>query len=86
MELLPTAALHDLDPEFRSFSRSEKVAAVLESLRIQRPLPVQSMYIFKVGYHTALVCISGPKLPGLASPVTQLRMPGCSLPATGNLM
>ena len=42
------AALHDLDPEFRSFSRSEKVAAVLQSLNIRRPLPVQSMYIFKV--------------------------------------
>lgn len=44
------AALHDLDPEFRSFSRSEKVAAILESLHIKRPLPVQSMYIFKVGF------------------------------------
>ena len=54
------AALHDLDPEFRSFSRSEKVAAILESLHIKRPLPVQSMYIFKVGFHTALVCIPGP--------------------------
>ena len=42
------AALHDLDPEFCSFSRSEKVAAVLQSLNIRRPLPVQSMYIFKV--------------------------------------
>ncbi|CAL5226868.1 g9740 [Coccomyxa viridis] len=40
-------ALHDLDPEFCSFSRSEKVAAVLQSLNIRRPLPVQSMYIFK---------------------------------------
>ena len=50
------AALHDLDPEFRSFSRSEKVAAILESLHIKRPLPVQSMYIFKVGLHTALAC------------------------------
>ena len=43
------AALHDLDPDFRSFSRSEKVAAILHSLDIKRPLPVQSMYIFKVG-------------------------------------
>ena len=30
--------------------RSEKVAAILESLHIKRPLPVQSMYIFKVGF------------------------------------
>ena len=44
------AAVHDLDPDFRSFSRSEKVAAVLQSLNIKRPLPVQSMYIFKVIY------------------------------------
>ena len=51
------AALHDLDPEFRTFSRSEKVAAVLESLHIKQPLPVQSMYIFKVGAYKALVCI-----------------------------
>ena len=43
------AALHDLDPDFRSFSRSEKVAAILRSLDIKLPLPVQSMYIFKVG-------------------------------------
>lgn len=41
------AALHDLDPVFRQFSRSPKVAAVLRSLGYQRPLPVQSMYIFK---------------------------------------
>eukprot|EP00243_Klebsormidium_subtile_P004073 TRINITY_DN17848_c0_g1_i1.p1 TRINITY_DN17848_c0_g1~~TRINITY_DN17848_c0_g1_i1.p1 ORF type:complete len:290 (-),score=42.38 TRINITY_DN17848_c0_g1_i1:330-1199(-) len=40
-------ALHDLDPAFRSFSRSEKVAAVMASLGYKRPLPVQSMYIFK---------------------------------------
>ena len=56
------AALHDLDPEFRSFSRSEKVAAILESLHIKQPLPVQSMYIFKAGSHTALVCIPGPMI------------------------
>lgn len=40
-------ALHDLHPVFRSFSRSPAVAAVLRSLGYQRPLPVQSMYIFK---------------------------------------
>ena len=42
------AALHDLDPVFRSFSRSAAVSSVLRSLGYQRPLPVQSMYIFKV--------------------------------------
>ena len=41
--------MHDVDPVFRAFSRSEKIKDVLRSLGYQRPLPVQSMYIFKVG-------------------------------------
>jgi phytanoyl-CoA hydroxylase len=40
-------ALHDIDPTFRSFSRSERVAAIMASLGYRAPLPVQSMYIFK---------------------------------------
>ncbi|CAL8464047.1 g3582 [Coccomyxa elongata] len=40
-------ALHDADPVFRRFSRSQKVAQLAQSLGLQRPLPVQSMYIFK---------------------------------------
>ncbi|KAF5835583.1 hypothetical protein DUNSADRAFT_7185 [Dunaliella salina] len=40
-------ALHDLDPTFRAFSRSERVASLLASLGYKVPLPVQSMYIFK---------------------------------------
>ncbi|GLC44498.1 hypothetical protein PLESTM_001606600 [Pleodorina starrii] len=40
-------ALHDLDPVFREFSRSAAVSNVLRSLGYKRPLPVQSMYIFK---------------------------------------
>lgn len=40
--------MHDLDPVFRKFSRSEKVAAIAESLGYKRPAPIQSMYIFKV--------------------------------------
>ncbi|CAK9878011.1 unnamed protein product [Sphagnum jensenii] len=40
-------ALHDLDPDFRSFSRSDKVLAVVSSLNYKRPAPIQSMYIFK---------------------------------------
>eukprot|EP00878_Enallax_costatus_P002888 GHUV01003082.1.p1 GENE.GHUV01003082.1~~GHUV01003082.1.p1 ORF type:complete len:349 (+),score=56.95 GHUV01003082.1:509-1555(+) len=40
-------AVHDLDPVFRSFTRSPAIAAILQSLGYQRPLPVQSMYIFK---------------------------------------
>ena len=40
-------ALHDLDPVFRMFSRSERMAAIYKSLGFQRPTPVQSMYIFK---------------------------------------
>jgi phytanoyl-CoA hydroxylase len=40
-------AMHDLDPEFRQFSRSEKVSAIAASLGYKRPAPIQSMYIFK---------------------------------------
>ncbi|KAF5835581.1 phytanoyl-CoA dioxygenase [Dunaliella salina] len=40
-------ALHDLDPVFRAFSRSDEVACILRSLGYKRPIPVQSMYIFK---------------------------------------
>ena len=40
-------AMHDLDPTFRAFSRSPKVAALLKSLGMKSPTPVQSMYIFK---------------------------------------
>ena len=40
-------AMHDLDPVFREFSRSPKMASLLESLGYRRPTPVQSMYIFK---------------------------------------
>jgi len=40
-------ALHDLDPTFRAFSRSDKVCALLGSLDMHVPVPVQSMYIFK---------------------------------------
>ena len=40
-------ALHDIDPVFRAFSRSEVVAGLLRELGFDRPLPVQSMYIFK---------------------------------------
>lgn len=40
-------AMHDLDPVFREFTRSQPVSAVLQSLGFKRPLPVQSMYIFK---------------------------------------
>ena len=40
-------ALHDLDPAFRAFSRSAAVAGLLAELGFERPVPVQSMYIFK---------------------------------------
>ncbi|KAL4457864.1 hypothetical protein ABPG75_012729 [Micractinium tetrahymenae] len=40
-------AMHDLDPVFRRWSRSPKVAALAQSLGFLRPLPVQSMLIFK---------------------------------------
>lgn len=40
-------AMHDLDPVFRSYSRSPRIAAALRSLGFRRPTPVQSMYIYK---------------------------------------
>ncbi|BBN18549.1 phytanoyl-CoA hydroxylase [Marchantia polymorpha subsp. ruderalis] len=40
-------ALHDVDPVFRKFSRSEKLTGLVASLGYRKPLPVQSMYIFK---------------------------------------
>jgi phytanoyl-CoA hydroxylase len=40
-------ALHDQDDKFRQFSRSDRMQAVYRSLGFGRPLPVQSMYIFK---------------------------------------
>lgn len=40
-------ALHDLDPEFRAFSRHERLARLCVELGIADPRPIQSMYIFK---------------------------------------
>lgn len=40
-------AFHDLVPEFRQWTRSHKVTDVVRSLGYKRPLPVQSMLIFK---------------------------------------
>lgn len=40
-------ALHDVDPTFRSFSRSPALASIFRSLNYARPLPVQSMLICK---------------------------------------
>ena len=40
-------ALHDLDPLFDTFSRSSKVRDLVSDLRIEDPLLLQSMYIFK---------------------------------------
>ena len=40
-------ALHDLDPVFARFSRSKQIEELVESLGVERPLLIQSMYIFK---------------------------------------
>ena len=40
-------ALHDLDKTFNDFSRSAKIESLVSALKIQDPLLVQSMYIFK---------------------------------------
>src|SRR5256714_15613762 len=40
-------ALHDLDPAFARFSRAQPIKQLVASLGIERPLLIQSMYIFK---------------------------------------
>jgi phytanoyl-CoA hydroxylase len=40
-------ALHDLDPVFNRFSRNRRVQELAADLRLEQPLLVQSMYIFK---------------------------------------
>ena len=40
-------ALHDLDPVFAKFSRSEKVKELAAAIDVKSPLLLQSMYIFK---------------------------------------
>lgn len=40
-------ALHDLDPVFERFSRKPQLAAIASDLGFQKPLLLQSMYIFK---------------------------------------
>lgn len=40
-------ALHDLDEVFSSFSRTPKLSQLVASLGINKPLLIQSMYIFK---------------------------------------
>ncbi|HEX5874342.1 MAG TPA: phytanoyl-CoA dioxygenase family protein [Pyrinomonadaceae bacterium] len=39
--------LHDLDPVFNDFSRTQKLKQLAEALGFKKPLLVQSMYIFK---------------------------------------
>lgn len=40
-------AMHDLDPVFDDFSRSPKLARLVEGLEFADPVIIQSMYIFK---------------------------------------
>lgn len=40
-------ALHEIDPVFKKFCSSEKIARLFFSLGYQRPAIIQSMYIFK---------------------------------------
>jgi phytanoyl-CoA hydroxylase len=40
-------ALHDLDPDFRAFSRQPRIALLCAELGLAEPRPIQSMYIFK---------------------------------------
>ncbi len=64
------AAMHDLDPVFRSWCRSDRVAALLRALGFRRPLPVQSMYILKarrVCCRQALLCASSTATSALSA-------------------
>ena len=40
-------ALHELEPEFKKVSTSEKIIKIAKSLNLKHPAVVQSMYIFK---------------------------------------
>ena len=40
-------AMHDLDPVFDGFSRTPELAAIASGIGMQKPLLLQSMYIFK---------------------------------------
>lgn len=40
-------ALHDLDPVFSEFSRTPDIVQLIDDLKIERPLLLQGMYIFK---------------------------------------
>jgi len=40
-------ALHDLDPVFDQFSRSDDLAQLVTDLKVNNPVLIQSMYIFK---------------------------------------
>lgn len=40
-------ALHDLDPYFDKFSRTDRLRTLIDDLGIKHPLLLQSMYIFK---------------------------------------
>ncbi|HEX6650818.1 MAG TPA: phytanoyl-CoA dioxygenase family protein [Pyrinomonadaceae bacterium] len=40
-------ALHDLDPLFDRFSRNDKVKELAQAIGLEKPLLIQSMYIFK---------------------------------------
>jgi phytanoyl-CoA hydroxylase len=40
-------ALHDLDPIFEKFSRSQKIKDLAAAIKLTNPLLLQSMYIFK---------------------------------------
>lgn len=40
-------ALHEIDPDFKNFTYSDKLSSLLKSLDYKRPVIIQSMYIFK---------------------------------------
>jgi hypothetical protein len=49
--------MHDVDPVFKAWARSEPIKATLRALGYRRPIPVQSMFHFKspgVGSEVAL--------------------------------
>ena len=61
--------MHDLDPAFERFSYTPELADVAADIGLVDALALQSMYIFKVIFHTALVCSLRPCLLCLAGRV-----------------
>jgi hypothetical protein len=68
-------ALHDLDDVFREFSRSDTMKQLYKALGFRKPVPVQSMYIFKQP------SIGGPVVPHQDRYGAPCNMTNCTIAA-----